>query len=69
MDQTPLFRGIWVAQSLKHQTLDLGSGHDLTVHEFKLRIGLCADGVEPVWDSLSLSLSLCPSLVPLSQNK
>ena len=22
------FRGAWVAQSVKHQTLDLGSGHD-----------------------------------------
>ena len=27
--------GAWVAQSLKHPTLDLGSGHNLTVHEFE----------------------------------
>ena len=25
------------------------------VPEFKLRMGLCTDGVEPAWDSLSLS--------------
>ena len=25
-------RGTWVAQSLKHPTLDFGSGHDLTFH-------------------------------------
>ena len=24
-------QGAWVAQSIKHLTLDLGSGHDLTV--------------------------------------
>ena len=38
-------------------TIDLGSGHDLEVHEFKPHVGLCADGAEPVWDSLSPSLS------------
>ena len=26
---------------------DFGSGHDLVVHEFKPRVGLCADGSEP----------------------
>ena len=30
--------GAWVAQSVKHPTLDLGSGHDLTVHGFELCI-------------------------------
>ena len=25
----------WVALSVKHPTLDFGSGHDLTVHEIK----------------------------------
>ena len=47
-----------MAQSVKQPTLDFGSGHDLTVHEFKPHIRLCADGMEPAWDSLSLSLSL-----------
>ena len=28
-------RGTWVAQSLKPPTLDLGSGHELTVCEIK----------------------------------
>ena len=39
---------------------DFGSGHDLTVHGLKPLIGLCADSVEPAWDSLSLPVS-CPS--------
>ena len=46
----------WVARSLKHTTLDPGSGHDLTVHEFETRVGLCADREETAWDSLSPSL-------------
>ena len=44
----------WVAQSAKRLTLDFSSGHDLTVREFKPHIRLCADGMEPAWDSLSL---------------
>ena len=54
-----IFRGAWVAQSVKCPTLDLGSGHDLTVREFKPHIRLCTDSVEPAWDSISPSL--CPS--------
>ena len=42
-----------MARSIKHWTLDFGSGHDLTVCGFKPRAGLCVDGVEPAWDSLS----------------
>ena len=34
--------GTWVAQSVKHPTLDLSSGHDLTVCEFEHRVGLHA---------------------------
>ena len=49
--------GTWVAQSVKCQTLDFSSGHDLTVPEGKPRVRICADSVEPAWDSLSL----CPS--------
>ena len=36
-----------MAQSVKHQTLDFGSDHDLMVGGFEPHIGLCADGVEP----------------------
>ena len=32
-------RGTWVAQLDKHRTLDFGSGHDLTVWEFKPAYG------------------------------
>ena len=67
-----------MVQLVKLLTLDSGSGHDLTVCEFKSRIGLCTDSAEPAWDSLSrlslpllhlLSLSLSLSLLSLSQNK
>ena len=34
-------------------TLGFGSGHNLTVHEFKPHAGLHADSTEPAWDSLS----------------
>ena len=50
------------AQSVEHPTLDFGSGHDLTVREFKPHIGLCADSSEPgacFW--FCVPLSLCPS--------
>ena len=50
-------RGTWVAQLIKHQTLDFGSGHDLKVCEFEPRVGLCADSVEPS-EILPLSLPL-----------
>ena len=55
----PLYRGVWVAQSVKRPTLDFGSGHDLTVCESEPHVWLCAGSVEPAWDSLALSL--CPS--------
>ena len=51
--------GAWVSQSVKCRTLDLGSGHDLTVHEIKPHIRLCWQ----LGDCLGYSLS--PS-VPLS---
>ena len=63
-----------MAQSVKRPTLGFGSVHDLTVCGFEPCIGLCADSVEPAWDSLSLLLSL-PLLcshslsLSLSQNK
>ena len=45
------------AQSVERPALDFSSGHDLRVCEFEPRVGLCVDGVEAAWDSLSLSLS------------
>ena len=42
-----------MAQLVKCLTLDLGSGHDVTVGEIKPCIKLCTDSVEPAWDSLS----------------
>ena len=57
-----------MAQSVKLPTLDFSSGHDLMVPEIEPRVGLCADSVEPGWDSVSLSLS-APPLFSLSQNR
>ena len=62
----------WMALLVKRPTLDFRLGHDLTLHEIDPHIGLCADSVEPAWDSLSPSLSLCPfptHVHTLSQNK
>ena len=55
-----------MAQSVKHPALDFISGHDLLLHETELRVGLCADSIEPAWDSLSL---YAPPLLALSLNK
>ena len=51
-------RGAWVAQSVQRLTLGFGSGGDLRVHEQEARVRLCAHGLEPAWDFLSLPLSL-----------
>ena len=51
-------RGARVAQLIKCRTLGFGSGHDLRVPEFESRARLCPERAEPVWDSLSPSLSL-----------
>ena len=61
-----LFR---VAQLIKCLAFDFGSHHDFIVWGIEPHTGLCADGVEPAWDSLSPSLSLpLPLLVlPLSK--
>ena len=49
-----------MAQSVKWPTLDLGSGHELVVPEFKPHISLCA----VVWNLLAiLSLTLPHSMV------
>ena len=49
-----------MAQSVKRPTLVFGSGHDFMVCESEPCIGLClcAHRAEPVWDFLSLPLSL-----------
>jgi len=49
-----------VAQSVKHPTLDFSSGHDLGVVRSSPVLGF-ALGMEPAWDSLSLSLFPSPS--------
>ena len=46
-----------VAQAVKHLAFDFGSGHDLTVCEFKPHVSFWADSAEPAWDSLSPFLS------------
>ena len=60
-----------MAQLVRCRTLDLGSGHDLTVREFEPHVGLCAGSGEPAWDSVSPSLSAPPplALAPLSLSK
>ena len=54
-------------QSFERLTLGFSSGHDLMVHEFEPHTGLCADGTEPSWDSVSPSLRPSPTCsLPLS---
>ena len=50
----------WVVRSVKHPTLDIGSGRDLMVCGIEPGDGLCADGAEPAWDSCSPSLCAPP---------
>ena len=39
--------GTWVAQSVKCSTLDLSSGHDVTVCEIEPHVRLWADSIVP----------------------
>ena len=55
--------GTWVAQSVKHLTLDFSSSHDLTVRGMEPGIWLCADSVEPAWDYIAPFLSVPPPCV------
>ena len=49
----------WVAQLVKHQTLDFDSGHDLSVLDSSPESGSTPTvQTEPAWDSLSFHLSL-----------
>ena len=72
-----------MAQSVKNLALDLGSGHDLKVHEIEPCVGLCAGSMETAWEflypppsvpallmlSLSLSVSLCLSLPKINKHE
>ena len=49
--------GAWVAQSVKHLTLDLSSGHDLRVVRSSPGLGSVLS-MEPAYDSLPLSAPL-----------
>ena len=40
------FHGTRVAQLVKRPTIDLGSGHGLTVHGIEPYVGLCAESME-----------------------
>ena len=57
-----IYRGAWVAHSVKCPTLDFSSGHDLTVREFEPHVGLCADSTVVGILSLPFSLPLPCSL-------
>ena len=58
------FGGAWVAQAVKHLTLDFSSGHDLTIHEFQLCIVLRADSLGSCL-GFSVSFSLSAAAAPL----
>ena len=64
-----VIRGTWVAQQVKHPTLDFGSGHDLKV--IRSSSALSSElGVEPVKVlSLSFSLPSIPTLLMLYLKK
>ena len=67
--------GTWVACLVECLTHGFNSDHDLLVHEIEPSIQVCADSMEPAWDSrslcsspnsmcsLSLSLALALSLM------
>ena len=58
-----LRKAAWVAQLVKRSILHFGSGRDLAVHGFKPCVGLCADSVEPAWDSLAPAPLSAPPLL------
>ena len=55
-------KGDWVAQLVKRQTLDLSSGHDLTVLGSNSQVELCTDSGD-LLGILSLPLSALPLLI------
>ena len=58
----------WLSR-LKRLTIGFGSGHDLAVPGTEIRVRLCADSMEPAWESLSPSLSTPALLSLLEINK
>ena len=52
--KTTMIRGMWVAQWVKHLTLDFGSGHDLRIMRLSPTLGSMLS-MEPTENSLSLS--------------
>ena len=54
-------RDAWVAQLVKHLTLDFDSGCDVTVYEIEPNVSPTLDRVKPSSDSLSLSRLPTPS--------
>ena len=56
------FRGTWVAQLVKHLTLDFGSGHDPRALGLSSGIRFCAELGACLDETFSLSLSLSLSL-------
>ena len=62
-------QGTWVAQSVRHLTLDFGSRHDLAVRRSSPASGSVLSA-QSLLGILPLSLSLCPSLAfSLSKKK
>ena len=65
--KTHFIGGAWVAQSVKHPTLDFSSAHDLTVGGTEPHVGISHDSTEPAWDSLSApSLLMCACVLACS---
>ena len=66
-----MFWDVWVAQSVKHLTLDFDSGHDLMVVGSSPALG-SALSVKPAWElspSLPLSALLLSCSLSLKINK
>ena len=49
-----------MTRSIGHPTLEVGSGHDLTVGGFKPQVWLWARSVEPAWELRFPALSVLP---------
>ena len=58
-----------MAHSVRRITLGFGSGYDLAVLGIQPHTGVCTDSTEPIWDSLSPSVSAPPLLALFSLSK
>ena len=61
--------GTWVAQLVKHLTLDFGLGHDLTVRRFKPPTGSVLTAQNLLGSLSLLSLSLPPHSKEINKQK